>query len=275
MVRRHDAAPFMGGAHVFPGGSVDPGDRDLASPAWCDGTVEAQRQLPGLDPGDAVAFHVAAIRELFEEAGVLLARDGQGRFVSLADGSARSLRLGEVRRELYAGERTLREILEAEELRLAADALSPFAHWVTPPTGGRRFDTRFFVARLPPGQAARHDAAENTAGAWFTAGAALAAAQLGRIVLPPPTWTTLRHLERFGSIADVVDWCRSHEIPRREPLLIDQDGTRVLLMPGDPLNPEEGVEFVPPETRFAWREGQWRPEPAAFPVTGQTRGRSR
>src|SRR5690348_563781 len=85
LVRRHEGTAFMGGAHVFPGGRVDEADRDVAEPSWCDGVDVAMHQLDLLPAVDAVAFHVAAIRELFEEAGVLLARDRSGQFVSLTD----------------------------------------------------------------------------------------------------------------------------------------------------------------------------------------------
>ncbi len=89
MVRRHEAHAFMGGAYVFPGGRVDEADRD-ADATWCDGLDIAERQLQTLPPVDARAYHVAAARELFEEAGVLLARTATGEFVSLADGADRS-----------------------------------------------------------------------------------------------------------------------------------------------------------------------------------------
>ena len=84
MVRRHDAHPAFSGAHVFPGGRVDPADRDTADADWCDGLEPAARQLADLAPAEAIAYHVAAARELFEETGVLLARDGSGRFVFLS-----------------------------------------------------------------------------------------------------------------------------------------------------------------------------------------------
>src|SRR4051812_3150541 len=83
LVRRHEGTAFMGGAHVFPGGRVDDGDRGVGEPSWCDGLDVAVGQLDSLPPIEAVAFHIAAIRELFEEAGVLLARDRGGLFVSL------------------------------------------------------------------------------------------------------------------------------------------------------------------------------------------------
>src|SRR5262249_50871848 len=116
MVRRHHSVAFMAGAHVFPGGRVDDADHD-ADPSWCDGMGEAARQLPDLAAGVALAYHVAAARELFEEAGVLLARSPDGRFVSLAGGAqARFMRY---RHDVHSGHRTLRAIVEQEHLRVA------------------------------------------------------------------------------------------------------------------------------------------------------------
>ncbi len=258
LVRRHPDAPFMGGAYVFPGGSIDAGDRDVADATWCDG-LDVASALPALDPAEAIAHHVAAIRELFEEAGVLLARDATGSLVSTAYEDPASIAAD--REALAQGRLSLREIADRRRLRIAADALVLFAHWVTPPTGGRRFDTRFFVAHMPPGQVAAHDNVENTESVWKTAADAIASAVAGMIVLPPPTWTTLRYLERFSSVDEVLTWCRTTPIVRREPKLVEHEGTRVLLMPGDPMNPEEAGDFVPRETRFAWRDGQWRADP--------------
>src|SRR5439155_9799238 len=105
----------MGGAYVFPGGRVDARDHDAAA-AWCDGTVEAAAQLAGIAPDAAMAYHVAAARELFEEAGVLLARDADGRFVSLADPQAHA-RFSGYRLDVHGGLTTLRTIIESEGLR--------------------------------------------------------------------------------------------------------------------------------------------------------------
>ena len=149
LVRRHQNTAFMGGAHVFPGGRVEEGDRNVAESTWCDGLDAALRQLGAVPPVEAVAFHVAAVRELFEEAGVLLARDRSGFFVSLAKDDERA-RFKTYSADVHAGSRSLRDVIEREKLRLALDALVPFAHWVTPPIDVRQFDTRFFLARVPP-----------------------------------------------------------------------------------------------------------------------------
>src|SRR5262245_58383927 len=112
MVRRHQDTAFMGGAYVFPGGRVDAADTD-GSESWCDGVPHALSQLPTLDREAAVAYHVAAARELFEEAGVLLARDAGGRFVSLA-GIDEHARFKAYRLDVHGGRTTFRAVVERE-----------------------------------------------------------------------------------------------------------------------------------------------------------------
>jgi 8-oxo-dGTP pyrophosphatase MutT (NUDIX family) len=259
MVRRHEGTPFMGGAHVFPGGRVDEGDHD-ADAGWCDGIDHAAAQLPGLERALAIAFHVAAARELFEEAGVLLARDRTGSIASLIDQEARA-RLARDRHEVHDGRRSLREVIEREGLRLALDALVLLAHWVTPPVDTRQFDTRFFMTRVPPGQAPAHDETETTHSSWLTPAATISQAQRGEIILPPPTWTTLRELERFASVSDAVQWARSRRISRRQPKMLEEDGRRMLVLPGDPRYPEATDAEQPAETCFVFVDKRWRAEP--------------
>ena len=245
MVRRHEGSGAFRGAHVFPGGRVDELDASTADPSWCDGMDQAKQQLADLPFAEAVGYHVAAARELFEEAGVLLARNASGDFVSLAS-SDDHRRFAGYRSDVHAHRQTFRAVVEREQLRLALGALIHFAHWVTPPVEGRRFDTRFFVARMPPEQTPAHDDTETTESVWMTAGAAIASAERREIVLPPPTWTTLRELERFQSVGDVLEWSAGRDIERREPVLVIENGNRLLVMPG--------------ETRFIWIGGVWRPE---------------
>jgi 8-oxo-dGTP pyrophosphatase MutT (NUDIX family) len=257
LVRRHQNTAFMGGAHVFPGGRVEAGDRNVAESTWCDGLDAALRQLAAVPPVEAVAFHLAAVRELFEEAGVLLARDRSGFFVSLAKDDERA-RFKTYSADVHAGSRSLRDVIEREELRLALDALVPFAHWVTPPIDVRQFDTRFFLARVPPNQTPVHDDRETTQSVWMTPATALHQAERDDIVLPPPTWTTLRELEPFESVDAAILWARGRHITRRQPLLVERDGLRMLVMPGDPLHPEPAADPIPPEVRFIQVAGRWR-----------------
>jgi 8-oxo-dGTP pyrophosphatase MutT (NUDIX family) len=255
MVRRHEATAFMAGAFVFPGGRVDDADRESAR------GVEPPRRLTALDPAESAAFYVAAVRELFEEAGVLLARDQRGKFVSLADAAMHD-RFRSYRTEVHSGAARLASVLEREGLIFALDALVPFAHWVTPPVDTRRFDTRFFVGRVPPDQLPVHDEKETIASSWMTAREALDCCRRDVIILPPPTWTTLRELEPFTSVDAAMTWASQRSIERREPMCLDDGGTKMLLLPGDPLNPERPVEPPPQETRFILTNGRWRAEAA-------------
>jgi 8-oxo-dGTP pyrophosphatase MutT (NUDIX family) len=258
MVRRHEGTAFMGGAHVFPGGRVDAADGD-ADEAWCDGVDHAVRQLDGLPRGEALAYHVAAARELFEEAGVLLGRHADGDFVSLA-AAADHDRLRQDRARVHDGATTLRAVIARERLRLALDSLVLFAHWVTPPIDSRQFDTRFFMTRVPPQQTPAHDDTETTHSLWVRPADAIAQAARDEIVLPPPTWSTLRELEPFESVTAALAWARRRTVVRRMPKAIEQDGHRMLLLPGDPLHPDPAGDEPPLETRFALIDGRWRAE---------------
>ena len=258
LVRRHEGTAFMGGAHVFPGGRVDDADRD-GDEAWCDGIDDAVGQLSGVDRTDALAYHVAAVRELFEEAGVLLARDADGRTIALASPDAHA-RFRQYRADIHDGRNTLRAVVEREGARLALDSLVHFAHWVTPPIDVRQFDTRFFATRAPLDQTPAHDETETTHSTWLTPDAALAQAVRGEIILPPPTWTTLRELERFATVDEVFAWARRRRVSRRQPKLVDDGGRRMLLLPGDPEYPEATDAERPVETRFVLIDKRWRAE---------------
>jgi 8-oxo-dGTP pyrophosphatase MutT (NUDIX family) len=259
MVRRHEGTAFMGGAHVFPGGRVDDRDHD-ADVGWCDGIDHAAAQLPGIERTLAIAFHVAAARELFEEAGVLLARDERGGIASLTDPGMHA-RFAASRHEVHDGRQSLRGVLERERLRLSLDALVLLAHWVTPPVDTRQFDTRFFITRVPPNQVPAHDETETTHSSWLTPAAAIAQAQRGEIILPPPTWTTLRELEHFATVADALQWARSRRISRRQPKMLEEGGRRMLVLPGDPRYPEATDAEQPVETCFVLVDKRWRAEP--------------
>jgi 8-oxo-dGTP pyrophosphatase MutT (NUDIX family) len=258
MVRRHEGTAFMGGAHVFPGGRVDAADDDADS-SWCDGIDHAVGQLDGLPSAQALAYHVAAARELFEEAGVLLARHPAGDYVSLA-AAADHERLKQDRMRVHEGQTSMRAVIERAGLRLALDALVLFAHWVTPPVDTRQFDTRFFMTRVPPHQAPAHDETETTHSLWARPADAIAASMKQEIVLPPPTWSTLREIEAFESVNAALAWARRRTVIRRMPLATEQDGHRMLLLPGDPLHPDPAGDEPPLETRFVLIDRRWRAE---------------
>jgi 8-oxo-dGTP pyrophosphatase MutT (NUDIX family) len=254
LVKRHDSVAFMGGAHVFPGGSIDSTDHLDDPELICDGVASATARRADVTADAAIAFHVAAVRELFEEAGVLLARR-DGAMVSLDIGSDPHWQ--GYRRQLAAGVLTMPALAARESLRLALDALACFAHWVTPEIETRRFDTRFFAAVAPEHQQATHDDAETTHGEWMSAADAIARCHRGEIMLPPPTWTTLRQVERFASVADVMAWARTCSVPRVQPGFIERDETRIAVLPGDPECPPV-AGFEAKECRFVLEGGRWR-----------------
>jgi 8-oxo-dGTP pyrophosphatase MutT (NUDIX family) len=243
MVRRHERTAFMAGAFVFPGGRVDPAD------GTSDGPDGAAPRLAGAS--GSAAHRAAAIRELFEEAGILLARDRSGGFVTMADPLQRD-RLDRARRDVHGGLTTMREVAEREGLMLALDALIDWAWWVTPPLDTRRFDTRFFLARMPAGQTSGHDDQETIDSRWTTAAAALEADRRNEIVLPPPTWMTLRELLPFVTVDEVIAFAATRPIDRREPRLLQENGARWLQMPV--VLPAAG------HIMFKMIDGQWRPQ---------------
>ena len=214
MRRRRDQA-FMGGAFVFPGGRLDEADKDPALGACTGGlsAADARRLLqePDLPEATALGLFLAAIRETFEEAGVLLARDASGRLVDLTD-PKRATRFAAYRLELHEERLTLAGLAGREGLSYAPDLLIPYSHWITPTIEPRRFDTRFFLARLPEGQAALHDRMELTESRWMTPALALAEHAAGRIVLMPPTLKTIEELQAFSRTGDLFAAARSRRI---------------------------------------------------------------
>lgn len=157
----------------------------------------------------------------------------------------------------------VRELQEEANVYITIDDLHPFAHWVTPEIETRRYDTRFFIARMPDGQIARHDESETTALDWLSPSEAIARFQRRELRLPPPTWTTIRQLSKHKSIDDVLAWARSRPIVRVMPGFF-KDGDKVTLtLPGDPTFPPIPGWEIPEETRFVLEEGsRWAPRKA-------------
>ncbi len=232
MLRRKLSSVFVGGAYVFPGGGVDAGDRDPAVVARCTGRSDVQAsELLELGAG-ALGYFVAAIRECFEEAGIMLAEAPSGP-VSFAD-PATGARFEEHRRRLNAGEAAFAAILEAERLTLPLDRLCYFSHWITPEGAPRRYDTRFFVATLPEGQTALHDDDEVIASTWVRPADALARHRAGELDLMFPTVRHLEAIGRFATSAELWDAASAAEVPTIQPrITVEGPGVRILL-PGDP-----------------------------------------
>jgi 8-oxo-dGTP pyrophosphatase MutT (NUDIX family) len=157
----------------------------------------------------------------------------------------------------------VRELQEEAGVTLTVHDLLPIGHWVTPESETRRYDTRFFLTRMPDHQVARHDDGETTGLAWLTPQDALDRCRSGQILLPPPTWTTLKRLTPFKTVDEAVAWALETSIVRIQPRLVREADRTLLTLPGDPLHPTVAGWKVPEETRFVLEEGKgWTPVPA-------------
>jgi len=233
MLRRNLNSDFVGGAYVFPGGGVDDHDRHANLEPVCRGRsdAEASAQL-GIDTG-GLAFWVAAIRESFEEAGVLLAYGPDGEIMRLDEPKTVERFLAH-RHAVDGGERRLVDVCIEEGLRLAVDSMYYFSHWITPEGTPRRYDTRFFVARAPSLQVPIHDDREVIANLWIRPVDALARNRAGEFELIFPTIRTLIALQRFATAGELLDAAAAiAEVPTILPRIVeDQGGVRIVL-PGD------------------------------------------
>jgi len=233
MLLRNLKSDFVGGAFVFPGGAVDPEDATDGAAARCAGLDDdAASTTLGIGAG-GLAYWVACARELFEEAGLLLATGERGEPLDAGD-DALVARLVEHRRELNEGACRFLDVLAEERLVLDAPAMSYFAHWITPVGPTRRYDTRFFVAAAPLGQVPLHDDKELVANVWVTPTEALERHRRGEMQLILPTIKNLEAIARFASSAAMLDAARrASSVPTIEPRIVsDGNGVRILL-PGD------------------------------------------
>lgn len=154
----------------------------------------------------------------------------------------------------------VRELKEEANVTITVDDLVPFAHWVTPEIEIRRYDTRFFMSTMPSGQTPKHDEGETTALEWLSPGEAIARFARKELLLPPPTWTTIRQLAHRTSIEDALVWARSKPIVCVMPGFFKDGDLATLTLPGDPLFPTIPGWDVPEETRFVLQDGaRWQP----------------
>jgi 8-oxo-dGTP pyrophosphatase MutT (NUDIX family) len=157
----------------------------------------------------------------------------------------------------------VRELQEEANVRITINDLQPFAHWVTPEIEIRRFDTRFFLARMPEGQTAKHDESETTAFEWLSPAEAIDRFNRRELLLPPPTYTSIRQLAPRTSIEDVFRWAKGRPIARIMPGFFKNGEEATLTLPGDPTFPTIPDWDVPEETRFVLENGnRWRPQKA-------------
>ena len=214
--RRAERGDHNSGAWVFPGGIVDPGDR--GAQACCAGVTEAGANARlGLE-ADALSYYVAAVRECFEESGLLFAADAQGELVRLDGDAAAALRGW--RGPLHRGERSMVELCREFGLTLALDRLVYLSHWLTPLGRAKRFDTRFFIADAPPAQTAEFDGTEMVEQLWLQPADALARAV--ELKLMTPTQTTLRLVGNYANVSALLAWARA---PREIGLIMPRVGS--------------------------------------------------
>jgi 8-oxo-dGTP pyrophosphatase MutT (NUDIX family) len=223
LLKRHHEVDFVPGAMVFPGGKLDPGDSDPALRGCCGGAE-------GLADAE-LALRVAAIREAFEECGVLLARPRKERRLVSAE------RLRELasrhRADLQAERTTLARVARAEELELACDLPVPFAHWITPEGMHRRYDTHFFLVAAPPDQVAAHDGRESVDSLWIAPRDAVAEEEAGRLAIIFPTLMQLRKLGREDSVAAAIAAARRQRPVTVLPVLERGPGGPRLRIPAE------------------------------------------
>jgi 8-oxo-dGTP pyrophosphatase MutT (NUDIX family) len=231
LLRRAPSMAFAAGMHVFPGGSVDPRDGEVGhlvpGQGWGGPPPARWASALGCDEGLARALVLAAVRETFEESGVLLGgADGASVVADTTGADLEADRLALLDRTA-----SMAEVLERRGLVLRSDLLRPWAHWVTPEFEPKRFDTRFFVAAVPPGQRPRDVSGEADSTVWLPVRDAVARHDRGELDMLPPTIVALRELAAFDTVAEVL--AAPREVRRVMPRLVDDAGTLRLLIGDD------------------------------------------
>ena len=218
MVVRHHQIDFASGALVFPGGKIDDGDTDVRE--FCDGVENADDTSLGLMAG--------AIREAFEECGILLARD-KGTLVT----GERLAELDHYRDEIHKGEISLRAFCEQEQLTLACDQLQEFAHWITPEMMPKRFDTHFYLAAAPADHLAAHDGHESVDSVWISPGAALKGDNDGTYTIIFPTRLNVEMLGESNSVEEAMIMAKAYSIVSVLPWIEQRDDGKYLCIPAE------------------------------------------
>jgi 8-oxo-dGTP pyrophosphatase MutT (NUDIX family) len=232
--RRTKGMPFAGGMTAYPGGGVDARDGDTQT-GWAGPSPADWATAFGCDERTARELVCAAVRETFEEAGVLLAGPDAGSVVPDVSGDDWEAQ----RQALLSRELSLAGLLADRGLVLRSDLLRPFAHWITPPVEPRRYDTKFFAAALPVGQEARHISGEADEASWLAPSAALRELHAGTRPMLPPTSHTLGQLEGFADVASALAGSPPEPLRPISPTFEDTpdgrwavlpDGTRIRLV---------------------------------------------
>ena len=248
LMQRHGKSDVLGGAYVFPGGKADAADTDLDMAAHLDQdlhTLHTNLSETDIDPLTAAGLYVAAMREVFEESGVLFAHGDLDGFVATLQSGC-----------------SFNAALASMALRLQTRHLVPWSRWVTPtlPSAmNKRFDTRFFVAAAPGDQVARHDDFETTESVWLRPRAALEQYWAGQIDLAPPQIMTLAHLTHYVDVANVMDAARAKGPRLIQPEPFEHEGGRVICYPGDERHSVR-ERAMPGPTRLRYRNKRFEPE---------------
>jgi 8-oxo-dGTP pyrophosphatase MutT (NUDIX family) len=249
LVKRHGLSEVLGGAYVFPGGKLDM--QDIALVARLDrspAVLHAELGEQQLSEAHAAALYVAAIREVFEETGVLFATCEAG-------GTPEA-------RTLHGAGRRFDEALALVDAPLATAPLAPWSRWITPIASVRarkHFDTRFFVASVPAGQEPVHDERETTASVWLTPRQSLRDYWTRKIALAPPQIMTLAHLSRYGNVADVLAEARSRKPIHVQPEAVSEGVVQMVCYPGDERHSIKS-RAMPGPTRLCWRNDRYEPD---------------
>ena len=243
LVKRHGLSDVLGGAYVFPGGKLDAADCAPDTHRHLDqdrAQLHAALGEPGTAPELASGLFVAALRETYEEAGVLFAHGADAHTGAAADFHARVL---------------------SGSMRLQTQAVHPWSRWITPrmpSVTNKRFDTRFFIAVLPPGQKAAHDNVEATESAWLRPRAALEQYWAREIELAPPQIMSLAHLSRYASATEAMAQARSQSPPLIMPEAFQENDERIICYPGHPRHPVP-ARALPGPLQLFWRNKRFEP----------------
>jgi 8-oxo-dGTP pyrophosphatase MutT (NUDIX family) len=268
LLKRSGKSGFFPGSYVFPGGTVDSEDSDAewwlrhSDLDW----IGVERRLGGsLPAGEALAYAVAAIRETFEEAGVLMASRAREALPGIQA-------ICERRKVERLAKGWVREWVSSGGWYLLLSLLNRWAHWITPEAFKPRFDTRFFLAFVPADQECSPDNRETTHGLWVAPAQALASNLGGETPLSPPTLVTLQELLPYSTLSELQEEAvKRRWAEPRLPRFVRLDKSAVILEPWDPMIDEEGAEFEPatwkklvlpvgePFSRLWFHEGIWRP----------------
>lgn len=244
MVVRHHQIDSFSGALVFPGGKLEDADGDKSLRARCGGADK-------IDDAE-LKFRIAGVREAFEECGILLARKrGQRALIAAADLKAIETKW---RAKLAKDEASIVDMVEAEDLEIATDLMTPYAHWITPTFVPKRFDTWFFLAEAPEDQIALHDGSESTDSVWIGAQEAIDEAAAGKRTLVHATTKNLELLAEGKTVAGAISAASARKIVTVQPWVEVKDGKKFLHIP-------EGAGY-----RNLVRE---MPSPGGVPQTGR------